>query len=316
MKIGFLFPGQGAQSSGMGKDLYENYECYRELFNRVKEITKIDVAEISFNEQDERINQTQYTQLCVLAMSLGILEILKDNGIKAEISAGLSLGEYTSLIYSNILDFDAGIHIVKKRGEFMQELAPKGNWSMAAILGLDDSKVEQACKMVDSGFVVPVNYNCTGQVVISGETSAVEEAGMKAKEMGAKKVRVLNTSGPFHTEKLLDSANALKDELKNIQFNKFNSKVIKNIDGDFYKDGDNYSEILMKHIISPVLFSKSLKTMLDNGVDTFIEIGPGKTLSGFVKRMQTDKEINIMNINDVDSLIKTINFVKEDKGNV
>lgn len=315
MNIGFLFPGQGAQSSGMGKDLYENYECYRKLYDKVKEITKVDVAEISFKEQDERLNQTKYTQLCVLTMSLGILEILKENGIKAGISAGLSLGEYTSLIYSNVFDFDKGIHIVKKRGEYMQELAPKGNWSMAAILGLDDSKVELACKKVDSGFVVPVNYNCTGQVVVSGETNAVEEAGINAKELGAKKVRVLNTSGPFHTEKLIDSANALKNELKNVQFNKFNSKVVKNLDGDFYKNDDDYPEILMKHIISPVLFSKSLQTMLDNGVDTFIEIGPGKTLSGFVKRMQTDREINILNINDVDSLIKVINFVKEDKSN-
>ena len=311
MKIGFLFPGQGAQSAGMGNDLYENYECYREIYNRVKEITNIDVAEITFNEQDERLNQTKYTQLCVLTMSLGILEILKENGIKAEISAGLSLGEYTSLIYSNVLGFDDGIHIVKKRGELMQELAPNGDWAMAAILGLDDSKVEQACKMVDGGFVVPVNYNCTGQVVISGEAKAVEEAGAKAKEIGAKKVRILNTSGPFHTEKLLDSANALKNELKSVQFNKCNSKVVKNLDGKLYKDGDDYSEILMKHIISPVLFAKSLQTMLDEGVDTFIEKGPGKTLSGFVKRMETDKEINILNINDVDSLIKTINFVKE-----
>ena len=304
MKIGFLFPGQGAQSSGMGKDLYENFECYREIYNKVKEISKIDVAEISFQDQDERLNQTKYTQLCVLTMSLG-----KEKGITAEISAGLSLGEYTALIYSNILDFNDGISIVKKRGELMQELAPEGDWSMAAILGLDDSKVELACKMVDSGFVVPVNYNCVGQVVISGETNAVEEAGLKAKEMGAKKVRVLNTSGPFHTEKLIDSANALKNELKNIDFNKCNSKVVKNLDGDFYKDDADYSEILMKHIISPVLFSKSIQTMLDSGVDTFIEIGPGKALSGFVKRMQVDKEINILNINDLDSLTKTINFV-------
>ena len=313
MKIGFLFPGQGAQYSGMGKDLYDKYECVRNTYNEVKSITGIDVANISFEEDNDILNQTRYTQLCILTMSLGILKILEEKNIKAEISAGLSLGEYTALIYSNLFDFTDGIRIVEKRGKFMSELAPKGNWKMAAILGLDDFKVEEACNNVQSGFVVPVNYNCTGQVVISGEEKAVEEAGELAKELGAKKVRVLNTSGPFHTEKLLESAKALENELTNIEFNKFSSKVVKNLDGEMYENQDNYSKILMKHIISPVRFSKSLNTMINSGIDTFIEIGPGKTLSGFIKRMDTDKEINILNICDVESLEKTIKFVKENE---
>ena len=313
MKIGFLFPGQGSQFVGMGKDLYEKYECFKDIYDNVKNITGIDVAGISFEGLDDKLDKTKYTQICILTMSLGILEILKQNNIQAEVSAGLSLGEYSALIYSNLLDFEDGVKLVKNRGEYMQDLAPEGNWSMAAIIGLDDEKVETACNNASSGFVVPVNYNCVGQVVISGEASAVEEAGKIAKELGAKLVKTLNTSGPFHTEKLMESAKCLRNDLDKTNYKKFASKVVKNIDGTFYKDEDNYPEILTKHIISPVRFSKSIETMLNDGVDTFIEIGPGKTLSGFVKRMSKDKQVNILNIGDVESLEKTINFVKENK---
>lgn len=313
MKIGFLFPGQGSQVAGMGKDLYEKYDEVKNIYDKAKELTGIDVADISFNNPENILNETKYTQICILTMCLGILEILKKNNINAEISAGLSLGEYTALIYSNLLSIDDGIKIIEKRGTYMQDYAPKGDWSMAAILGLEDDKVEQACSQVLEGFVVPVNFNCTGQVVISGETEAVTKAGEIAKELGAKKVRVLNTAGPFHTEKLSKSASLLKKELDKIDFGEFTSKVIKNIDGEFYTESDNYAEILEKHIISPVRFSKTLELMLNNGIDTFVEIGPGKTLSGFVRRMNTDKEINILNINDVDTLEKTINFVKENE---
>ena len=313
MKIGFLFPGQGSQYVGMGKDLYDSYDSFRKVYEDIKRITAIDVAEISFEDSDNKLNQTQYTQMCILAMSLGLIEILKENGVKAEISAGLSLGEYSALVYSNLLSFEDGVKLVQKRGEYMQNLVPEGNWSMAAIIGLDDEKVEEACTMVNSGFVVPVNYNCVGQVVISGETKAVEEAGANAKELGAKIVKVLNTSGPFHTEKLIDSAKALRKDLDEIDYKKLSSKVIRNLDGSFYEEDDNYPEILMKHIVSPVKFSKSLNTMLDEKIDTFVEIGPGRTLSGFLKRMPKEREITILNINDVSSLEKVLNFVKENR---
>lgn len=313
MKIGFLFPGQGSQVTGMGKDLYEKYDEIKNIYDKANELTGIDIADISFNNPDNKLNETKYTQICILTMCLGILEILKKNNIDAEISAGLSLGEYTALAYSNLLNKEDAIKIIEKRGTFMQDFAPSGDWSMAAVLGLENEKVEQACKEITEGFVVPVNFNCTGQVVISGETEAVTKAGEIAKELGAKKVRVLNTAGPFHTEKLSKSASLLKKELDKIDFGEFTSKVIKNIDGEFYTESDNYAEILEKHIISPVRFSKTLELMLNNGIDTFVEIGPGKTLSGFVRRMNTDKEINILNINDVDTLEKTINFVKENE---
>lgn len=306
MKIGFLFPGQGSQNIGMGKDIYEKYEIAKEIYDKVEKLTGIDIAKISFEGPEEKLNETKYTQLAILTMSLSILEILKSNNIVAEMLAGLSLGEYTALINAEVISFEEGVKLVKKRGEYMQELLPKGDWQMSAIMGLTDEQVEEVCKKAKSGFVVPANYNCIGQVAISGEKEGVQEAEIIAKEMGAKKVIPLKTAGPFHTEKLIESSKALREELEKVTINKFKTKVIKNLDGEVYKDTDDIRDILSKHIINPVRFSKTIQNMLDNGIDTFIEIGPGKTLSGFVKRTQTDKEIKILNINNVDTLQEVI----------
>lgn len=306
MKIGFLFPGQGAQSIGMGKDLYENYQEVRDIYENVHKITGVDIKKITFDGTEQELSKTQNTQIAVLTMSLAILKLLEKKGINAEISAGLSLGEYTALIYSKCISFEDGVELVKKRGEYMQNLLPEGDWAMAAILGLEDEKVEEVCKKVVDGFVVPVNYNTQGQVVISGEKTAVEQAEIIAKEMGAKKIRILKTSGPFHTKKLIEASNALRNDLEKININKFKTKVVKNINGDIYKDEENIKDILAEHMISPVKFSKCLETMLKMGIDTFVEIGPGKTLSGFVKRIKTEKEIKIYNICDVKSLENTL----------
>lgn len=312
MKIGFLFPGQGSQNVGMGKDIYEEYKDAKEIYNKVQSLTGVDIAKISFEGPEEKLNETKYAQLAILTNSLAILEILKNNNIVAEMSAGLSLGEYTALINSKVLSFEEGVKLIQKRGECMQNLLPEGDWQMAAIMGLSESQVEEVCKKVKSGFVVPANYNCVGQIAISGEKEAVLEAATIAKEMGAKKVIVLKTTGPFHTEKLSKASEAFKEELENITIHKFETKVIKNLDGELYKDADNVKEILAKHIVSPVRFSKTLENMLESGIDTFIEIGPGKTLSGFVKRTPTDKDIKILNINNVASLQETIRNIKED----
>ena len=277
MKIGFLFPGQGSQSVGMGKDIYEQYEVTKNVYNKVHKLTGIDIAKISFEGPEDVLNETKYTQLAILTESLAILEVLKQSNIVADISAGLSLGEYTALINSKALSFEEGVKLVQKRGEYMQNLLPDGDWQMAAIMGLTDEQVEEVCKKVTSGFVVPANYNCPGQVVISGEGKAVEKAMELAKEKGARKTVLLKTSGPFHTEKLSLAAEKLKTELDKIQIN-FNKekKILKNIDGREYKETDNIKEILAKHVMSPVRFKESIEEMIKNGVDTFIEIGPRK----------------------------------------
>lgn len=309
MKIGFVFPGQGSQTVGMGKDIYENYIEAKNMYKYVQDITKKDIAKISFEGPEEELNKTQNTQICILTMSLAILEVLKKHNIDAQISSGLSLGEYTALIYSNILNLEEGIKIVQKRGELMQNLVPKGNWSMVAIIGSDPNTVQEVCKNVKNGFVVPANYNCTGQIVISGEKEAVEEAMENLKTAGAKKAVILKTSGPFHTVKLSKAAEELGKELENIHIQKTQKTVIKNIDGMPYKETDNIKEILQKHIISPVQFEKTINQMLQMGVDTFVEIGPGKTLSGFIKR--TNKEVKILNINDTNTLEEAIKFLQK-----
>ncbi len=310
MQIGFLFPGQGVQKVGMGKDLYEKYEEVKNVYDEVKKITGIDIKKISFEGPEELLNKTQNTQLAILTESLAILKVLKNKNIKAKMSSGLSLGEYTALIEDEIFDFETGIKVVEKRGEIMQKLTPKGNWKMAAIMGLREKQVEEICKKMDNRYVVPANYNTKGQIVISGEEEAVVKAGELAKEMGAKKVSLLNTEGPFHTPKLEKCSIALKKELTKIKINKKDSKVVKNIDGKTYMENDNIIEILSKHISNPVRFTSCLQTMYDNGIDTFVEIGPGRTLSSFVKRMKFENSIKIMNVSNCEELETLIKEVK------
>lgn len=314
MKIGFLFPGQGSQAVGMGKDLYDSYEEVRNIYDNVQNITGIDIKTLSFEGNEKTLNETKYTQVAVLTESLAILEILKKNGITPEMSAGLSLGEYTALISGGVFDFQEGVKLVQKRGEIMQNLTPEGNWKMAAILGLEEQQVEQVCNSVQDGFVVPANYNTIGQIVISGEENAVIEAGEKAKEIGAKKVSILKTAGPFHTEKLEKCSEALREELNKVKINTdVATKVVKNLDGEIYTKTDDVVDILSNHIMNPVRFTKVLKTMYENGVDTFIEVGNGKTLSGFVKRMKFGDNIKIMNIDNCTTLENVIKEVKENE---
>lgn len=312
MKIGFLFPGQGAQEVGMGKDLYESYEEAREVYDNVSKITGIDIKKISFEGTEEELNQTKNTQLAVLTESLAIIAILKKHNIQAEMSAGLSLGEYTALIEDGVFDFEDGVKLVQKRGKIMQNLTPKGNWKMAAVLGLEASKVEETCKQVN-GFVVPSNYNTIGQTVISGEEEYVIQAGELAKQAGAKKISVLNTAGPFHTEKLVECSKALKEELGKITIHKKQSKVLKNIDGKRYEELDDIVETLTNHIMNPVKFAVDLQTMYDNGVDTFIEIRPRRSFSGFVKRMNFEKPVQIKTINSLETLEEVIKEVTENE---
>lgn len=312
MKIAFMFPGQGAQSVGMGQDLYEKYEEVRNIYGIASEISGKDIAQISFNSTIEELSKTENTQLAIATMSLGILKILEKNNIKPEITVGLSLGEYPALISGGYLNVEDGIKLLKRRGYLMGTKVAPGNYSMAAVIGLDSTKIEEICKEISEKgmFIVPANYNYSGQTVISGEENAINLAMDILKENGAKRVLKLQTGGPFHTAKLNEAKELYKEELAKAKFNKENIKaqVIKNIDGTFYNKQDDMVDILSKHIVSPVRFDKAIKTMQDNYIDTYVEIGPGKTLTGFIKK--ENKESNVININSVESLenfIETIN---------
>ena len=310
MKRAFVFPGQGAQEVGMGKDIFERYEEARKIYEKASEISGIDVKKICFEGPEEELRKTENTQIAILTTSLAMLEVLKANNIQAEIACGLSLGEYGALIYSGVLSLEEGIKLITKRGYYMGNFLPKEEYKMVAVIGLEAGKVEEVCRKV-GGYVVPANYNYSGQIVISGEEKAIIEATAKLKEAGARKVIELKTSGPFHTEKLNEAKEKYQEELEKATFGEFDTKikVIKNIDGTFYKKGDNIREILAKHIISPVRFDKTIKLMQEEKVDEYVEIGPGKALTGFIKK--ENREAKIVNINNLESLQKYFEENKE-----
>lgn len=310
MKIGYLFPGQGSQYVSMGKDLYDNYEEAKMIYDLVDDITSLNIKEYSFNGPEDTLKKTSICQLAVLTHSLAILKILEKENITCDMSAGLSLGEYTALINSQAISLEDGIKLVKKRGEVMEKLVPKGSYLMAALLGITDEDAKEICESVN-GFVIPVNFNCPGQVVISGYEDSVNKAAELAKEKGAR-VSILPTAGPFHTSLLKESAKAFASELENVEINIPKNKVVKNLDGTIYTDEDNIKDILENHMINPVQFTKSLNTMLDENIDVFVEIGPGKTLSGFIKRTAKarGKEVKIFNICDKETLENFISFYK------
>ncbi len=307
MKRAFLFPGQGAQIVGMGKDIYEKYEIAKHVYEEAERISGIDVKKICFEGPEEELLKTENTQIAILTTSLAILSVLKANGIEADYTVGLSLGEYAALIYAGVLNFDDGINLIKKRGYFMGNLLPEGTYAMGAVLGFENAKIEEVCEEIRSTgkFVVPANYNCSSQTVISGEEDAVDLAIVRLKEAGARKIIKLNTSGPFHTAKLEEAKKAFEKELNKVEFHKPEVNVIKNMDGTCYEENDDVREILSKHIVSPVRLDKAIALMQEQGIDEYIEIGPGKTLTGFVKK--DNKEAVTFNISNVESLETYLN---------
>ncbi|MBO5004617.1 MAG: ACP S-malonyltransferase [Clostridia bacterium] len=309
MKTAFLFPGQGAQFIGMGKDICEKYEEANKVYEQASKILGIDVKKMCFEGTEEELNKTQNTQIAIAVTSLAILEVLKSKGIKADVSVGLSLGEYVALIYSGYISFEEGIKLLEKRGYYMASFLPEGNFEMAAVIGLDSSIIEDVCKKIRANgkFVVPANYNYSDQTVISGESEGIEDAIIELNNLNAKRVIKLKTSGPFHTEKLNKARELFSKELEKASFSINENKVIKNIDGDFYKKEDNFRDILANHIVSSVRFDKAIKKMKDEGIDIDVEIGPGKALSGFVKKELKGEEIRVFSVSDVKSLEEFVN---------
>lgn len=312
MKIAFMFPGQGAQTVGMGKDLYDKYEEIREVYKKASEISGKDIAELTFNSTMEELSKTENTQLAIATMSLGILKVLERNGVKPEITVGLSLGEYPALISGGYLSFEDGITLLKHRGYLMGNKVEPGNYSMAAIIGLDSKIIEEVCAEIAAKgmFISPANYNYSGQTVISGDEEAINLAIEDLKEKGAKRALKLATGGPFHTIKLNEAKELYTEKLKEIKFNTEapKAKVIKNLDGTFYNENDDMVDVLSRHIVSSVRFDKAIKTMQDYGIDTYVEIGPGKTLTGFVRK--ENKEANVVNINSVETLEAFLDSLK------
>jgi len=304
-KIAFLFSGQGAQYVGMGKELYDNFESSRKVFDEADDALSYSISEICFHGPEKNLNKTKNTQPAILTTSIAALRVLEDEGIKPDVVAGLSLGEYSALVCSGALDFSTAVKLVKKRGQFMQEVVPEGKGSMSAIMGLTEEGVKEACRRASiAGIVQPANYNYPGQIVIGGETKAVDLACVMARETGAKRTIKLPVSAPFHTMMLLPAAEKLSRELKKIEIKDIKIPIITNVIADYIENKELIKGFLRKQVMHPTLWTNCIFKMLEDGVDTFIEIGPGKVLSGFVKRI--DGNMIISNVEDIKSLEKTL----------
>ena len=304
-KIAFIFPGQGSQYVGMGKDFYDSYEEVRDLFKLANEVTGLNLEEICFTE-NEKLNRTEYTQIAMLLVEMSILKVVRKLGVTADMSAGLSLGEYGALAAADVLSDRDLLDLIRKRGIYMQNAYPTGG-GMCAILGLDTELVEKACEETD-GYVRIANYNCPGQLIITGEKAPVTNAAKKCSELGAKKTVELNVSGPFHSSLLKDAADKLAEELKNVSINNPGIPYVCNVDATEVTNNENIAKLLSDQVISPVKWEQSFRFMLDKGIDTFIEMGPGKTLSGFAKRIdRAAKVISIQTVEDLEKLSEVLN---------
>jgi len=306
-KVAFVFSGQGAQYTKMGLELYERIPEAREVFDLADKTLGFSVSKLCF-EGEAELNKTENTQIAVLTLSMAALAAVKKAGIKADVTAGLSLGEYSSLIYSKALNLTDGFRLVRARGELMSREVPSGVGAMSAIIGLPEDKVMESCIYGSkTGIVEAANFNCPGQVVIGGEVDAVSIAGEKALELGAKKVIKLTVSGPFHTSMLKGAADKLEIELKKVKFNSPVIPYITNVTGEYVTDPTLIPDLLKRQVMCSVLWEKTIRRMIEDGVDTFIELGPGRILNGFIKKI--DRSLLTLNVEDIKSLEKTIEIL-------
>ncbi len=309
-KTVFMFPGQGAQYVGMGKDFYEQIPASKKIYDKAEDITGMDLKALCFEENGD-INITKYTQIGMLVTSVAMLAAFEETGIKADMYAGLSLGEYGALVGSGALDFEDACKVVKARGIFMEEAVPEGG-AMAAVLGLEGEAIQRICEETckeTTGIVQVANYNCPGQVVISGEEKAVEAAGEALKAAGAKRVVPLNVSGPFHSKMLTGAGEKLSEVLKEVVIQEIKTPYITNVTGEVVTEKQAVKKLLVEQVSSSVLWQQSMEKLIQDGYDTFVEIGPGKTLSGFMKKI--DRSVTVFNIENVEDLETVGNLLQE-----
>lgn len=299
-KVAFIFPGQGAQAVGMGKDFYDNTETARRIFDRASELLGFSMPELCF-ESNDRLDITEYTQAAMVTVGIAMMKVLMEKtDIRPYVAAGLSLGEYCALAAAGIMSVDDAITTVRQRGILMQGEVPVGIGAMAAVLAMDAERIEQVIE--DISDVQIANYNCPGQIVISGKKEAVELAAEKLKEAGAKRVIPLNVSGPFHSKMLTGAGEKLGKVLEGVKVSKPEIPYVANVTAEYVTDEGLVKPLLTRQVYSSVRWQQSVETMLKDGVDTFVEIGPGKTLSGFMKKI--NRNVAVLNIEKLDDLEK------------
>lgn len=300
-KIAFIYPGQGAQKPGMGKDFYENSELAKAVYDKASELLQIDMKALCF-EENEKLDLTEYTQAALVTTCLAMTKVVEERGLKPDVTAGLSLGEYCAISVAGGMKEEDAISLVRKRGILMQNTVPAGEGAMAAILGMDASVIEEGIKDLEG--VTVANYNCPGQIVITGETKAVEKAAEILKEAGAKRAVLLNVSGPFHSPMLKQAGEELAKEMEKVEMEPLQIPYVTNVTAEYVTDIRETKKLLAEQVAASVRWQESVERMIAEGVGTFVEIGPGKTLAGFLRKI--DRSVKVYNIGtweDVDKVV-------------
>lgn len=300
-KIAFIYPGQGAQKPGMGKDFYENSELAKAVYDKASELLQIDMKALCF-EENEKLDLTEYTQAALVTTCLAMTKVVEERGLKPDVTAGLSLGEYCAISVAGGMKEEDAISLVRKRGILMQNTVPAEEGAMAAILGMDASVIEEGIKDLEG--VTVANYNCPGQIVITGETKAVEKAAEILKEAGAKRAVLLNVSGPFHSPMLKQAGEELAKEMEKVEMEPLQIPYVTNVTAEYVTDIRETKKLLAEQVAASVRWQESVERLIAEGVDTFVEIGPGKTLAGFLRKI--DRSVKVYNIGtweDVDKVV-------------